>query len=336
MAKITAYGVRPNERPYFDRLNHDHFEMTYVADLLTYANVDRSRGADGVLVRGNCVVDRENLRQFAKWGIQAVFTRSVGVNHIDLAAAAEFGIQIARVPGYSPYAVAELALTLGLSLFRHVDAAVQRTRQGDFRVPASYFSRELHTATVGIIGAGRIGMAEARLYRGLGAQVMAYTPHPKVADRQVVTFGDRATVLGHSDIVSVHVPYIPGENDQSLDQQFLAQMKPQAVLVNTARGELADPAAILHALDAGQLGGYGADVVTNETQLIGQDFGQAAAVPDAAVRQLLAHPRVMVTPHMGSFTEPALEDMIKVSYQNFREWWATGRVTNGVSVRTHG
>lgn len=330
MKKIVAYGVRPNERAYFDRLNQGRFAMTYVEALLTHENRQLACGMDAVLVRGNCLVDRQNLEQFAAWGIRAVFTRSVGVNHIDLAAAHDLGITVARVPGYSPYAVAELALTLGLTLFRHVDTAVAQTRQGNFTVPPRLFGQELHTATVGIVGLGRIGRAEAQLYRALGARVVAFTPHPKDADRELVTFLSLPEVLAQSQLVSLHVPYLPGQNEHLVDHDFLQTLRPGAILVNTARGELVDTAAVLASLTAGRLGGYGTDVLPHEEALIGRDFSQAAAIPDPLTRQLVAHPNVVVTPHMGSYTVTALEDMIRMSYQNFQEWFTTGHVQNEV------
>lgn len=330
MVKITSYGVRPNERPYFDQLNIDDFEMTYVADLLTHANVTAAKGADAVLVRGNCVVDRQNLKQFANWGIRYVFTRSVGYNHMDLEAGADLGITMARVPGYSPYAVAELALTLGLDLFRHLNLATFQTRRADFTVPSTLFSKEIHTATVGIIGAGRIGMAEAKLYQGLGARVLAYDPRPSSTAQAILTFKSLPELLATSDIVSLHVPYFPGQNENLVDAEFLAQMKTDAVLINTARGELASVPAILAALDAGQLGGYGTDVVADEVAIIGQAFPDIAAIPNEGVRALIQHPKVLVTPHVGSYTEPALQDMIRISYQNFHDVFTAGKTRNEI------
>lgn len=336
MVKITAYGVRELEEPYFNRLNTMGFELTYVRDLLTHENVDAAAGSDAVLVRGNCVVDRQNLQVFATQGIRAVFTRSVGFNHLDLQAAADLGIALARVPGYSPYAVAELAFTLGMTLFRHVNLALDQTRQADFTVGSQLFSKEIHTATVGIVGAGRIGLAEAKLYRGLGARVLGYDHRPSAAAQATVDLTTLPDLLAHSDIVSLHVPYFPGQNDNLMDAAFVAQMKPGAVLINTARGELADVAAILAAVGSGQLGGYGTDVVRGETAILGQRFASREAIPNAEVRQLLtAGPRVLVTPHVGSYTEPALEDMIRISYQNFQDFFTSGHTANAITLKSN-
>lgn len=331
MVKITAYGVRELEEPVFNRLNAAGFTLKFVRELLTHENVTAAAGADAVLVRGNCVVDRQNLQQFADWGIKAVFTRSVGINHLDRQAAADLGITLAHVPGYSPYAVAELALTLGMTLFRHVNLASDQTRQADFTIGNQLFSRELHTATVGIVGVGRIGLAEAQLYQGLGAHVLGYDHRPSAKAQAQVDLADLPDLLAQSDIVSLHVPYVPGENDDLINADFIAQMKANAVLINTARGELANVDAILAALDTGQLSGYGTDVFRGETAILGQTFARPEEIPNAEVRQLVAaYPRVLITPHVGSYTESALADMIRISFENFQDFFATGHTVNEI------
>jgi len=333
MLKITAYGVRELEEPYFNRLNTAGFDLKFVRDLLTHDNVAEAADADAVLVRGNCVVDRQNLTKFADWGIKAVFTRSVGFNHMDLQAAADLNIAMARVPGYSPYAVAELAFTLGMSLFRHVNLAVNQTRQADFTIGKALFSKEIHTATVGIMGAGRIGLTEAKLYQGLGAHVLGYDPYPSPAAKAAIELVDLPTLLAQSDIISIHVPYFPGKNDNLVDADFIAQMKPGAVLINTARGELASVPAVLAGLKSGQLSGYGADVILDEVAILGKKFPRLEDLPNPEVRQLLAaYPQVLITPHVGSYTEPALEDMIRISYENFQEFFATGQTANAIQA----
>lgn len=332
MVKITSYGVRPIEQPYFERLNTYDFDMHYVEALLTHDNVEESKGSDAVLVRGNCVVDRQNLQKFADWGIKYVFTRSVGFNHMDLQAGADLGIEMARVPGYSPYAVAELAMTMGLNLFRHVNMAVNQTRQANFTITNAMFSKEIHTATVGIVGAGRIGLTEAKLYKALGAKVLAYDPYPSDEAKEVTELRDLPSLLADSDIVSIHVPYFPGKNENLVNEDFVSQMKQGAVLINTARGELADVSAIIAGLDAGKLSGYGADVVLDEVEIIGHAFDAVTDVPNETVRQLIQHDNVLVTPHVGSYTESALQDMISISYKNFHDILTTGKTKNAIHI----
>lgn len=329
--KIICYGVRPIEEPYFHRLNRYDFDLKLVSDFLSPENVAEAQGCDAVLVRGMCQCDEATLKPIADYGIKYLFTRSVGYNHIDMTLAKELGLMVARVPNYSPYAVAELALTLGLQLFRHTNLATSQVAQGDFKVYPSLFSKELHRSTVGIVGMGKIGATEASLYKGLGAKVLGYDPYPSDYAKQFADFVDLDELLAQSDIVSLHVPYFPGKNDQLVDEAFLGKMKPSAILINTARGELIDHKALFEALDSGHLESYGTDVVIDETNTMGQVFADLSAIPEAINQELLKrYPRVLITPHMGAYTEPALEDMISISFQNFHEAFTTGHTDNQI------
>lgn len=169
-----------------------------------------------------------------------------------------------------------------------------------------YFATEFNRLTIGIFGAGKIGVAEAKLWDGIGATVLAYEPFPSDQAKQYVNFVSQDELVQKSDVVSVHVSY------------FLKKMKTSAYLVNTARGELADTQAIADAIRSGEIAGYGGDVIVDEKHLVGKKFESIGQEPDPAVRELMSlYPKVLMTPHMGSFTKPALEDMISISYENF-------------------
>ncbi|MDO1604735.1 NAD(P)-dependent oxidoreductase [Lactobacillus sp. YT155] len=332
MFKITAYGVRPNEVSFFNDLNKYDYELNLVEELLTHDNIETAKGSDAVLLRANCVGDATNLTKLNEWGIKYVFTRTVGFNHIDLKKAAEFDMKVARVPAYSPYAVAELAMTLGMMQLRHTTQATNNTHNGKFVVEAGLFSKEVHSSTVGIVGTGKIGATEASLYKGMGAKVLGYDPYPSDYAAQFVEFVSLEELLTQSDLVSLHVPYFPGQNDQMVDEKFLAQMKADAVLVNTARGELVDHQAVLNALKANKLGSFATDVFPNEELFLGKTFD--GELPDKVVNELNDfYPRVIMTAHVGSFTEPALEDMISVSYDNFHQVLETGHTDNDVDLK---
>lgn len=330
--KIVCYGVRPIEKPYFTKLNKYNFDLKLVEEFLTNDNYDEAEGMDAVLIRGNCAANAENLQHFADYGIKYVFTRSVGFNHIDLESAKKLGIQVARVPNYSPYAVAELAMTMGMYLFRHVNLANHNTVNGDFTVKPVLFSHEIHTSTVGIIGAGKIGLTEAKLYRGMGAKVLAYDPYP--ADTDVVDFVSLDDLLKESDIVSIHVPYFPGKNENMINDDVFDKMKSSAVFVNTARGELVDTKAVIKAINEKQIAGYAADVVIDEKQIMNHQFKSIEDLPNADVKAMAKlYPKVILTPHMGSFTEPALEDMISISFDNFEKSFSTGTNENVIEAK---
>lgn len=318
--KIVCYGVRPNEVEYFNQLNRYGYELTLVENLLNDENVIEAQGKDAVLTRGNCKADRKNIEKIASYGIRYLFTRTVGFNHIDLQAASDFGLLVARVPGYSPNAIAELSLTLAMSLLRHTTYTTHKTHRYDFRVDATMFSKEIRNCTVGVIGTGKIGLTEAQLFRGLGAHVLGYDVFQSDAAKEVVEFVELDDLLAQSDIVSLHVPYFPGQNDKMVDAAFLSKMKKGAILINTARGELQDNEAILAALESNHLSGFATDVFANESAFFFKSFEEAEAIPDQTVRKLVdLYPRVLITPHIGSNTDEALKNMIEYSFENFHQ-----------------
>ena len=331
MFKIVAYGVRENEVDYFKKLNKYNYELQLESDMLTHDNVETAKGADAVLLRANCVGDATNLAKFNEWGIKYVFTRTVGYNHIDLKAAKKYDMKVARVPAYSPYAVAELAMTLGMMLFRHTALATTLTNKGNFSVSTATFSGEVHSSTVGIIGTGRIGATEAQLYHGMGTNVLGYDPYPSDFAKQYVKFVSQDELLAQSDIVSIHVPYFPGQNDNLIDATFLSKMKKNAVLVNTARSQLADYPAVIKAIKDGQIAGFASDVLPDEEEVLGHNFN--GNITNDLTRQLTElYPKVLLTPHIGSYTSPALTDMINVSYENFHQVLETGHTDNDVKL----
>lgn len=331
MFKIACYGVRPNEVPYFNQFNKYDYQLTFIEELLTHENITTAKNHDAVLLRGNCVADKENLEKLNNYGIRYVFTRTVGVNHIDLAVAENYHMHVARVPSYSPNAIAELSLTLAMMLLRHTAYATNRTAHKNFIVDETMFSKEVRNCTVGIIGTGRIGLTEAKLFSGLGAHVIGYDVYQSDAAKEVLTFKTQDELLAESDIVSIHVPHIPGKNDQMINQTFLGKMKSDAILVNTARGELQDNKAILTALENNQLAGFGTDVFANEKDLFFKAFKIDQPLPDPIIQKLIdLYPRVLVTPHIGSNTDEALKNMITTSFDNFNDILTAGISKNEV------
>lgn len=331
--KVVCYGVRPNEVPFFEKLNKYNFELRLVEELLNHDNIDTAEGMDAVILRGNCVADRQNIAKMSEYGIKYVFTRTVGFNHIDLQAAADYNMSVARVPGYSPNAIAELSLTLAMSLLRHVSHTVNKTSKYDFRVDGAMFSKEIRNCKVGIIGTGKIGLTEAKLFRGLGADVYGYDVFQSEEAKHVVKFVEMDDLLEKCDIVSLHVPYFPGKNDKMVNAEFISKMKDGAILINTARGELQDNEAILEAIKSGKLDGFGTDVFANEAAFFFKNFENGDEISDQTVRELVdLYPKVLVTPHIGSNTDEALSNMIEISYDNLKDILTTGSTANAIEL----
>lgn len=325
---LVCYGVRDVETEYFNRLNKYDFKTTYVKDLLNTENLHLIEGNEAVMLRGNCPANEENIRVMADYGVKYLLTRTVGYNHIDLDAAKKYGMKVARVPGYSPNAIAELALTLAMMLLRNTAYTVSKTRKQDFTADAQMFSPEIRNCTVGIIGTGKIGLTAARLFKGLGARVIAYDLYPSEEGKEVVEYMSLDEVISQSHVVSVHCPYFKGSNHHMINDDFIAKMKTGAILINTARGELHDVEAVIRALESGKLGGFGTDVLEGEQKVFFKDL-RNQELEDKNIEKLVKmFPKVIITPHIGSYTDEALVNMVEISYDNLNDILIKGKSEN--------
>ena len=325
---LVCYGVRDVETEYFNKLNKYEYKTTYVKDLLTTENLHMIEGHEAVMLRGNCLADEENIKVMANYGVKYLLTRTVGYNHIDVDAAKKHGMKVARVPGYSPNAIAELALTLAMMLLRNTTYTVHKTRKKDFTADSQMFSPEIRNCSVGIIGTGRIGLTAARLFKGLGARVIAYDLYPSDTGAEVVEYMSMDEVIAHSDIISLHCPYFKDLNHYMVDDEFISKMKPNAILINTARGELQDIEAVIRGLESGKLGGFGTDVLEGEKDIFFKDLRDQELEDRNIERLTKMFPKVIITPHIGSYTDEALVNMVEISYDNLNDILTRGNSGN--------
>lgn len=327
--KVLCYGVRDVEKPFFENINKEFgYDITCIPELLNDDSVLKAEGHEAVILRANCPATRKNLEIYKSFGVKYVLTRTVGYAHIDLDAAKELGLKVAYVPFYSPNAISELAVTLSLMLARNTAYTVNNTRQSNFVIDEFMFSKEIRNSNVGIIGLGKIGYTTAQLFKGLGANVLGYDVFQK-EENDVLTQVDLDTLLKDSDIVSIHVPYIPGSNKHMINDEFISKMKNGAILVNTSRGEIQDINAIIRGVESNKLKGYGTDVLENEASFFLKNFNGETNDP---IMQKLAslYPRVLVTPHMGSYTDEAVSNMVEISYNNLKQFIETNKCDNEI------
>ena len=254
-----------------------------------------------------------------------VVRAGAGTNTIDCDRAAELGVFVCNVPGRNAIAVAELTLGLMFAIDRHIASAAADVRAGQWNKKAYSKARGLHGTTLGIIGMGAIGLEVAQRAVACGLEVVTEDksrPRPvtqRMSDIGVRTLPDRASVLAASDIVSLHVP--GGEDTAGMvDAEFLAAMKPDAVLINTARGEVVDEQALIAALDSTDMRA-GIDVFSDEPQ-------SSAGTVDSA---LARHPRVIATHHIGASTRQAQEAVAEGTVEVIEEY-RTGSVVNCVNL----
>lgn len=330
--KIICFGVRDYEKPYFEELGKKYnYELVLKSQFLNTENYKDALGYEIVMVRGNCVVNYEAMKDLADHGLKYYLTRTAGFNHVDLKACKDFHIESAYVPGYSPNSISELALTLAMMLLRNTGYTTDLTHRGQFKVTNQMFSREVRGCTVGILGCGRIGCTSAKLFKGLGARVVGYDVYQSDYSKEVVEFLPLEKFIAESDIILVHLAYIPGKNDHFIDKDFISKMKDQSILVNVARGEVLDLQAAVEAIKSNHLAGLAIDVIEQEKTIFFKNFDDPKHMDTPLHQDLIdLYPKVLVTPHVASSTDKALIDMIEVSLKNMDEYLLTGKCKNSL------
>lgn len=315
--KITIFSAKPYDQKFLEEANATYqHELIFLAPHLNQTTASLAEGASAVCVFVNDTVDVEVLEILARQGIRVVALRCAGFNNVDLKAAATFGIKVVRVPAYSPYAVAEHTMALLLALNRKIHRAYNRVREGNFALDG-LLGFDIHGQTVGLIGAGRIGLETARLFKGFGCRVLAYDP---VVNPECEALGVEYTSLSElftkSDIVTLHCPLTP-DTHHLINSKALAQMKDGVILLNTSRGALLDSLAVIAALKSRKIGYLGIDVYEEEGDLFFEDLSNEIIQDDVFAR-LTTFPNVMITPHQAFFTSNALENIAQTTLQNVR------------------
>jgi D-lactate dehydrogenase len=275
------------------------------------------------------------LRQLPK--LRMIATRSTGYDHIDLAYCKARGITVCNVPDYGDHTVAEHAFALLLAISRHILDAVERARRGNF-TQAGLRGFDLRGRTFGVIGAGRIGRRAIEIASGFGMQAIAYDPrqNAQIAEQFGFRYVSLDELLAASDVISLHLP-ARSETRHLLSDEAFAAMKPGAVLINTARGNIVDVAALVRALAEGKLRAAGLDVLPEEPLIReeAQIFRSNRPESEYDLRALVANhvllrfPNVIVTPHIAYNTEEALGRILETTLANI-EAFALGAPRNVV------
>lgn len=302
--RIAMFSTKPYDRRSFEAASPRH-DILFLEPRLAAETAPLADGAQAVCAFVNDDLSAPVLERLAAGGARLLLLRCAGFNNVDLAAAARLGIKVARVPAYSPYAVAEFTIGLLLALIRHIPRAVARTRDGNFALEG-LLGFDLHGRTAGVIGTGKIGALVARaLAAGFGCRVLAYDVRPDPGLEAIgVTYTDIHRLVTESDIITLHCPLTP-QTRHMVRAESLALAKPGLILVNTSRGGLVDADAAIDALKSGQLGGLAIDVYEQEADLFFEDLSNEILADDAIAR-LLTFPNVLVTGHQAFFTADAL------------------------------
>ncbi len=325
----TFFSTKSFDREYFDRFNTDGaHHLTYLEDTLHEETATLTRDFEAVCVFVNDQVSRPTIEILANNGIRLIALRCAGFNNVDLDAAKSFGIKVVRVPRYSPYAVAEHAVALILTLNRKIHKAYNRVRDGNFSLE-NLVGFDLYGKTVGVIGTGAIGSIFARIMLGFGCQVMAHDMYEsEELKRAGITYHSLDDLLAHSHMISLHCPLTP-DTHHLMDASAFTRLRRGAMLINTSRGGLVHTSAAIEALKSGQLGALAIDVYEQEEQLFFKDLSERI-IQDDVIARLMTFPNVLITSHQGFFTEEALSEIARVTLQNLSDFEAGRPLENEV------
>ena len=334
--KVAVYSAKPYDREFLTAANvaagspHD---ILFLEAHLDSQTARLAAGAEVVCPFVNDHVNHEVAAVLAAQGTRLIALRGAGFNNVDLIAAEELGMKVARVPAYSPSSIAEHAVAMMLALDRNIHRAYLRVREGNFALDG-LLGFDLHGRTAGIVGTGRIGMALARIMNGFGCKILASDP---VENAELPGLGGRYVpfdeLLACSDIISLHCPLTPATH-HLIGQTAIERMKRGVMLVNTSRGAVVDTHAVIWGLKRGIIGHLALDVYEEEGDLFFENLSNQPIQDDLFAR-LLTFPNVLITGHQAFFTREAMEAIGKTTIDNITSFQATGTPLYEVTAGDH-
>ncbi len=329
MVKILFYDTKEYDKKLFERYNKDYgFEIKYLESKLNNETAPLANGYDAVCIFVNDRAEKETLDILKECGVKLIVLRCAGYNNVDIKNLPE-GMSVVRVPRYSPYAVAEHAVALLLSVDRKIYKSYQRTKKYNFTLNG-LLGFDIHGKTLGVIGTGKIGKVFINIMKGFGTEVLAYDVYPdeKAAQEMGFKYTTLDELYEKSDIISLHCP-LTDENTNMINKDSIKKMKKGVVIINTSRGKLINSDDLIDALGKGKIGGLGLDVFDEEEDFFLNDMSNSY-YRNTELSVLLTMPNVVITSHQAFFTKEALDKIGKVSMDNIKEFFETGNCENFV------
>ena len=321
--RIAFFEIEDWEREELQKALGVH-ELAFFHGVVDSQAIKRIHDAEILSVFIHSQLTADVIDQLPSLGMVA--TRSTGYNHVDLEACNARGIVVSNVPYYGENTVAEHTFGLMLSISRNIHKAYLRTARGDFSLEGLQ-GFDLKDKTLGVVGAGAIGLHVIRIAKGFGMRVVAYDPKQnrllaEVLGFQYVPFDE---LLRVSDIISLHAPLTP-RTYHMINKDNIRQIKRGAILINTARGGLVDTQALIAALDEGILAGAGLDVLEGEELIKEEKQLLGAPATEESLRMLLVHhvlmrrENVVITPHIAFYSREALHRIVEVTIANINAY----------------
>lgn len=325
---VAFFGTKDYDRLFFSELSKDKGEGTYNVDItyfnsrLTSETVHLAQGFEAVCIFVNDEAPRPVVEQLAKGGVKLILLRCAGFNNVDLDACKEHGITVLRVPAYSPYAVAEHAMSIIQAANRRINRAYNKVKDNNFSLNG-LLGVDLHNKVAGIMGTGRIGQIMARICKGYGMTVLGWDAYPnkKLEEEGLLTYVSKEELLKKADLISLHAPLIMGEGGtyHLINEEAINMMKDGVMLVNTSRGPLIDVDALIKGLRANKFHAVALDVYEGEDSNVYTDHSDDM-MQNSVVARLVTFPNLILTSHQAFFTREALQAIASVTMENARNF----------------
>ncbi|MDA3851734.1 MAG: 2-hydroxyacid dehydrogenase [Spirochaetaceae bacterium] len=326
--KLAVFSTKNWVRQSFVEKKPKHIEVTFLESRLTEETAALAKEFDGVCVFVNDHVTAGVIDILAKGKVKIIALRCAGFNNVDLKQAKKQGIMVVRVPAYSPFAVAEHALGLIMTLNRKYHRAYNRIREGNFSLDG-LLGFDIHGKTLGVIGTGKIGQIFINIMSGFGCRILAYDKYPSQAVKDKgVEYVELEELYRQSDIISLHCP-LNHDTYHIINEYAIKSMKKGVMIINSSRGPLINTAAVIEGLKSGVIGYLGLDVYEEEDGLFFEDLSDQVIQDDTFVR-LQTFPNVLITSHQAFFTKEAVGNIRDTTYENIKEFISKGTCKNQV------
>lgn len=336
--KIAFYDAKGYDKRSFDeelskRGEGDQWEFLWLEPRLSVQTATFAKGCDAVCCFVNDDLGADVLAELDALEIKLILMRCAGFDRVDLNACKELGISVARVPAYSPYAVAEFALALLMTLNRKTHRGYNRVRDANFTL-SGLVGFDVHGKTVGVIGTGKIGQCFIDIMIGMGCNILCYDLYPNdaVKAKPRCKYVDLEELYREADIISIHAP-LTKETTHLINHKAINLMKPGVVIINTSRGGLIDTKALVDGLITGRIGGAGLDVYEYEQKYFFRDVSEEE-LNDELLARLINMRNVVLSSHQAFLTKEALSAIASTTLLNLREFFIErkqlDRMTNAV------
>ncbi len=311
--KLFIYCFRPfDERIYFEQLAKErNFSWDCTQEYPSLENAALAAGCDAISITVT-EMNAALLSRFQELGVKSILCRSIGVDHVDLAAARRLGLHVAHV-SYGPESVADYAVMLMLMGLRKMRQILDRAAVQDYSLKGK-MGKSISACRVGVIGTGQIGGTVIRRLQSFGCELLACDVRENPSLAGLCRYVDLETLCRSCSVITLHAPAVPS-NFHLIGRKEFQQMAPGTLLVNTARGSLVDTDALIEALERGRLWGAALDVIEDENGLY--YFNRMGdCIPNPQMAQLRALPNVILTPHTAFYTEEVVRTMAEQTVQS--------------------